>query len=111
MARGWRNLGGMLRRPVHDCGDCELSAGGKCVFAPKKLEADTLIVAQGNVPLEVGFVRIPLGRCVGIRTHRAEGNGCRLIRAGGVEVHLLAVALRTQQECAPPRRAHWCGTL
>jgi CRP-like cAMP-binding protein len=47
----------MLRRPVHDCGDCELNAGGKCVFARKTLEPDALIVPQGAVPTEVGFVR------------------------------------------------------
>lgn len=47
----------MLRRPVHDCCDCELFGEGKCIFSPKTLKADELIVAQGAVSAEVGFVR------------------------------------------------------
>lgn len=48
----------MLRRPVHDCNDCELLVGGKCVFARKKFTPDTVLVAQGGLPMEIGFVRI-----------------------------------------------------
>ena len=32
-------------------------AGGKCVFARKKLAADSVLVAQGGLPGEIGFVR------------------------------------------------------
>lgn len=47
----------MLRRPVQDCNDCELGSSGKCVFARKKVAADTVLVPQGSVPTEIGFVR------------------------------------------------------
>lgn len=53
LAKSWR----MLRRPVHDCNDCELKVAGKCVFARKKFTADTVLVAQGALPTEIGFVR------------------------------------------------------
>lgn len=47
----------MLRRPVHECKDCELGAGGTCVFARKKVAADSVLVVQGSLAPELGFVR------------------------------------------------------
>ncbi|MBK7863006.1 MAG: Crp/Fnr family transcriptional regulator [Archangiaceae bacterium] len=47
----------MLRAPVHDCRDCELGAGGSCVFTRKTLRAGAVMVAQGGPPAEVAFVR------------------------------------------------------
>jgi len=47
----------MLRPPVHECSDCELGQAGKCVFARKKVGPDSVLVPQGSLPVEVGFVR------------------------------------------------------
>ncbi|MBK7859825.1 MAG: Crp/Fnr family transcriptional regulator [Archangiaceae bacterium] len=47
----------MIKRAVRDCSDCELMMQGRCVFAPKKLNADAVLTAQDMVAEEVAFIR------------------------------------------------------
>ncbi len=47
----------MIKRPVRDCSDCELTVQGACVFAPRKLSADAVLTPQDMVADEVSFVR------------------------------------------------------
>lgn len=47
----------MLDRPVHECHDCPLYAGGRCSFVARKVAAGTGLWGQGDVPNEIVFVR------------------------------------------------------
>lgn len=46
-----------MRAPVQRCDECELNAGGRCVFAKKTLRAGAVMTSQGALPAEVGFLR------------------------------------------------------
>lgn len=47
----------MFQRPVTSCDDCPMMIQGTCVFARKKVKANSVLATQGESPAEIGFVR------------------------------------------------------